>query len=310
MIQLGQLQKIDDLRIAWESEPEHFTPWLANNLKLLGDTIGIELELESQEKEVGPFNADILCKDMATNNWVLIENQLERTDHTHLGQLMTYAAGLNAVTIVWIAERFTDEHRAAMDWLNEHTDEKINLFGLEIELWRVNDSLIAPKFNIVCKPNDWFRTVRNATEKITPAKQIQLRFWTQFKEYLESNKSFLKRQKPGMQHWYDHTIGRSGIKLSSIINIKPPEIRAEFQVNHSKAKDDFAKFEKQRESIERSLGFELVWHNPDNATACRCYIKKSIDLSSDETLWPECFAWLREHLEKMHKVFAPLVKQL
>jgi len=129
---LGRLHKVD-LREAWTSESIDFTPWLAqeDNLKLLGEVIGIELELESQEKEVGPFRADILCKNTANDSWVLIENQLARTDHSHLGQLITYAAGLNAVTIVWIAERFTQEHRAAMDWLNERTDEKINLFGLQ-----------------------------------------------------------------------------------------------------------------------------------------------------------------------------------
>src|SRR5882672_9937256 len=113
---LGRLRKVD-LREAWSSENSDFTPWLAQeeNLKLLGEAIGIELELEWQEKDVGPFRADILCKDTATDDWVLIENQLERTDHCHLGQLITYAAGLNAVTIVWIAERFTQEHRAALD---------------------------------------------------------------------------------------------------------------------------------------------------------------------------------------------------
>jgi len=113
---LGRLEKVD-LREAWTSESSDFTPWLAQeqNLKLLGESIGLELELESQEETVGPFRADILCKDTATNDWVLIENQLERTDHSHLGQLITYAAGLNAVTIVWISERFTDEHRAALE---------------------------------------------------------------------------------------------------------------------------------------------------------------------------------------------------
>ena len=151
--QLGRLKKVE-LREGWVSEAADFTPWLAqdDNLALLGETIGIELELESQEKEVGPFRADILCKDTTTDQWVLIENQLERTDHTHLGQLLTYASGLNAVSIVWIAERFTEEHRATLDWLNEHTDEKINLFGLEIELWQIGDSAIAPKFNVVCHP--------------------------------------------------------------------------------------------------------------------------------------------------------------
>jgi hypothetical protein len=157
---LGRLERVS-LRVVWSSESGDFTPWLerAENLKLLGETIGLELECEAQEKEVGPFRADILCKDTATNNWVLIENQLERTDHIHLGQLLTYAAGLDAVTIVWITERFIEEHRAALDWLNEKTERGINFFGLEVELWRIGDSAIAPKFNIVSEPNEWTRTV-------------------------------------------------------------------------------------------------------------------------------------------------------
>ena len=140
---LGKLEPAD-LREAWTSEAGEFTPWLAKeeNLALLGDTIGLELELEALEKNVGAFRADILCKDTASNSWVLVENQLERTDHTHLGQLLTCAAGLKAVTIVWIADRFTEEHRAALDWLNEITDDRFNFFGLEIELWRIGGSAL------------------------------------------------------------------------------------------------------------------------------------------------------------------------
>ena len=132
---LGRLQRVP-LREAWSSESSDFTLWLAQpeNLVLLAESIGIELELDTREKDVGPFRADILCKDTA-DNWVLIENQLERTDHSHLGQLLTYAAGLNAVTIVWVAERLTEEHRAALTWLNEHTDEKINLCLLIIRFF-------------------------------------------------------------------------------------------------------------------------------------------------------------------------------
>ena len=162
---LGRLEKVD-LRQIWLSESSGFTPWLAQHesLKLLGETIEMELECQSQEKEVGPFRADILCNDLSNDKFVLIENQLERTDHTHLGQLLTYAAGLEAVTIVWLAQRFTDEHRAALDWLNEHTSEQINFFGLEIELWKIGNSLVAPKFNIVSKPNDWTRSMKPAAE--------------------------------------------------------------------------------------------------------------------------------------------------
>lgn len=317
---LGRLQKVE-LREAWTSESSDFTPWLAQeeNLNLLGEAIGIELELESQEKDVGPFRADILCKDTATDNWVLIENQLARTDHSHLGQLLTYAAGLNAVTIVWIAERFTAEHRATLDWLNERTDEKINLFGLEIELWRIGDSPIAPKFNIISQPNDWSRTVKQAATgsgEVSAHKQFQLKFWTAFKQQMEVRGSFVRCQKPSPQHWMNHAIGRSGVHLDSIISLwssetglKGPEIRAELYLDGPNAKKEFAILEKQREGIETALGFPLTWHNPEGKAACRLYTRQNADFTN-EVLWSEQFEWLRQRLEKMHNVFAPIVKNL
>lgn len=317
---LGRLQKVE-LREAWLSEATDFTPWLAReeNLKLLGETIGIELELESQEKEVGPFRADILCKDTSNDNWVLIENQLERTDHSHLGQLLTYAAGLNAVTIVWIAERFTEEHRAALDWLNERTDEKINLFGLEVELWKIGDSPIAPKFNVISQPNDWSRTVQQAAAgsgELSQHKQLQLRYWTAFKEFMELKKSFVRCQKPFPESWTNHAIGRSGVHLASIASIwnsetnnKNPEIRVELYINGRNAKQEFAALKNQKDSIEKALGFQLVWHNLENNAICKLYIRRNADFLNEQ-LWPEQFEWFRQRLEIMHKVFSPIMKNL
>ena len=317
---LGRLNQVD-LRQAWLSEASDFTPWLAQeeNLKLLADAIGFELELEAQEKNVGPFRADILCKDTATDNWVLIENQLERTDHSHLGQLLTYAAGLNAVTIVWIAERFTEEHRATLDWLNERTDNKINLFGLEIELWRIGDSLIAPKFNIVSQPNDWSRTVQQVaagSEEVSAHKQHQLKFWTAFRQYMEVQKSFVRCQKPLPQHWTNHAIGRTGVHLTSIVSLwnsetgsKGPEIRAELYLDGPNAKKEFAVLELDKEIIEKALGFTLTWHNPENKAMCRLYTRQNADFLNEEN-WPQHFEWLQQRLETMHRVFAPIVKTL
>ena len=148
-------------------EASDFTPWLAqqDNITLLGEAIGIELEVETQEKNVGPFRADILCRDTVNGHYVLVENQLERTDHGHLGQLLTYAAGLDAVTVVWVAARFTEEHRAALDWLNRATSTEFNFFGLEIEVWRIGDSAMAPKFNAApwrrsSSISSWFLAMR------------------------------------------------------------------------------------------------------------------------------------------------------
>lgn len=225
-ITLGRLEKTD-LRDAWASEPDDFTPWLAKpeNLELLGQAIGIELELEAQEKLVGPFRADILCKDINSNQWVLIENQLERTDHSHLGQLLTYAAGLNAVTIVWIAERFTEEHRAALDWLNAITDESINFFGLEIELWRIADSLMAPKFNAVSKPNNWSKTVSEGTRRLetsayTKTQQLQLTYWTDLKDLLQQQNSSVHINKSQPQQWWYFALGRADFKLVAFVNTR------------------------------------------------------------------------------------------
>jgi hypothetical protein len=183
---LGQLSRVDLCDI-WVSEATDFTPWLARpeNLVFLGETLGIDLELEAQEKAVGPFRADILCKDIGTGVWVLVENQLERTDHSHLDQLLTYASGLQAVTIVWIAAGFTEEHRATLDWLNKITDESFRFFGLEVELWRIGDSPAAPKFNIISKPNDWSRSVAQAARAIDDAELSETRvtqraYWTAF----------------------------------------------------------------------------------------------------------------------------------
>lgn len=287
---------------------------------MLGETIGIELELESQEKEVGPFRADILCKNTATEEWVLIENQLSRTDHSHLGQLLTYAAGLNATTIIWIAEKFTDEHRAALDWLNEHTDEKINLFALEIELWRIGDSPIAPKFNIVSQPNDWSRAVRQGTPPNSEHKQLQLDFWTAFKRHLEENRSPIHCPRPQPQHWMNHAIGRTGFHLASVIsgwnsetNAWGPEIRAELVIHGANAKQHFVTLEKLKTRVEGEIGFPLVWRNlPENKTLCRIYTRKDGDGADfrNRELWPEQFRWLQTHLEAMRRVFAPIIQGL
>ena len=188
---LGRLERVQ-LRDIWETEDRDFTPWLAReeHLQILGDTIGLELELEAQEKDVGPFRADILCKNTLDDSWVLIENQIERTDHKHLGQLMTYAAGLDAVTIIWVASKFTEEHRSALDWLNKITDTDFRFFGLEVELWRINDSIPAPKFNVISQPNDWSSTVSRAARKIeeeglSPSQELQLKYWSHLSAFYQ-----------------------------------------------------------------------------------------------------------------------------
>jgi hypothetical protein len=320
--ELGRLERVE-LRNAWLSESGDFTPWLAqsDNLKLLGDAIDLDLELEAQEKNVGPFRADILCRDTASDDhWVLIENQLERTDHGHLGQLITYAAGLKAATIVWVAARFTDEHRAALDWLNEITGERFAFFGLEVELWRIGNSPLAPKFNIISKPNDWTKTIQSSTSpgggELTNHGQIQLQFWTAFRDYLQQKGSFIRCQKPFPQNWMNHSIGRTGFRLVSVAsgrnsetNTSEPEIRVELVMDDQYAKTYFAMLSTEREQIEANFGQPFHWYNPGNTKSTRVYLRRSGDFFNQKN-WPELQEWLRANLEKMYHVFAPRIKQL
>ena len=163
---LKQLTPVD-LSEVWETESQHFTPWLAKeeNLTLLGETLGMELEFEAQEINVGGFRADLRCKNTVDGSWVLIENQLEATDHRHVGQLFTYAAGLDAHTVIWIAKTFRQEYRAMLDWQNRITDERYRFFGVEVKVWQIEDSARAVQFEVVSSPNDWSRGVSQDTQR-------------------------------------------------------------------------------------------------------------------------------------------------
>lgn len=313
--QLGRLEKVD-LREVWLSEAGDFTPWLAleENLALIGETIGLELELEAQEKNVGLFRADILCKDTATDSWVLIENQLERTDHTHLGQLLTYAAGLNAVTIVWVAARFAEDHRAALDWLNEVTGSNINFFGLEVELWRIGESQVAPKFNVASKPNDWTKSVTDggpgSPNVLTETKQLQREYWAALREYMIENGSSVKPTKPLPQHWMNFAIRRSAFHLYSFANTKEGRIGLGLTMTGPDAKLHYHLLSQQREEIEREFGEPLEWLELPERKESRIELHDLKADPNDRDGWLAQHAWLSEKLNKFDSVFRMRVKQL
>lgn len=313
MEKLGKYENVD-LRKIWNGEATEFTPWLAleDNITQLGNTIGIELELQEQEKNIGPFRADILCKDTVKGSYVLVENQLERTDHTHLGQLMTYAAGLDAVTIIWIAKTFSEEHRAALDWLNHITDDEINFFGIEIEAFRIGDSLPAPRFNMIAKPNDWTKSIKSAaaSTKITDTKQLQLEYWQAMKKHFEESESFLKCQKPFPQHWTSFAIGRSYFSLAVVCGVRDNFIRIDVYIDGPEAKNNFHKLKNDfEEDSKEALGNDLQWEELPDRQASIINLKKEADVSN-RSLWNEQHMWLRENIEKFDKYFRPKIKEL
>lgn len=312
---LGRLVKVN-IRDIWRTEAQDFTPWLAReeNLAVLAEALDMELEIEAQERNVGPFRADILCKDLSDNSWVLIENQLERTDHVHLGQLLTYASGLETVTIVWIATSFTEEHRAALDWLNKITDEQFRFFGLEVELWRIGDSLAAPKFNIVSKPNDWSRSVGEAARRIeadtlTETKALQLQFWTELRDALASHR-FLRPQKPQPQHWAVFRIGRAGFHIGAILNTRGNEVGVELYISGSDAKAYFNLLRKDQVEIEESLGFTLDWRELPHRRDCRIFRTWDDVDPLDQKRWPEYRQWMISTMEAFHNTFRERIRQL
>ncbi len=316
MSELGRFQRVD-LRDIWKTEAQDFTPWLARqeNLSELASALNIDLELEAQEKFVGPFRADILCKDTDDGSWVLVENQLERTDHIHLGQLLTYAAGLQAVTIVWIASTFTAEHRATLDWLNEITDEKFRFFGLEVELWRIGDSPAAPKFNVISKPNDWSRSVSAAarrieSEALTETKAAQLEFWSAFNQQLDATQSLISAKKPRPQHWMHYSVGRSGFGLGGLLDTRSQRIGVELFMNDDNAKSYFSALLVERSQIETELGEAPEWMELPDRKSCRIVLYWQ-DIDPLDSARRETYMnWMQEKLELFSRVFRPRIRDL
>jgi len=316
MLKLGQLERVD-IGELFKDEAKEFTPWLAQeeNLVLLGEAIGLDLELVGKEQNVGPFRADILCKDVASGANVLVENQLGRTDHTHLGQILTYAAGLHAAIIVWIARQMCDEHRAALDWLNEVTDESINFFGIEVEAWRIGESDPAVKFNVVCQPNEWLKRPP-ARPEIGPTQQLQLEYWRAFKAFLEEKQSKLSVGRPQPQSWVGFGVGTSRAYFNAVAGTWDAEartsrsfIRVDLILNPPTAEAAFKALHSQRQEIEQEVGDKLTWHSPENSQSRRIYVKKLADIK-DRDKWPEQFEWLESRLLAFRRVFAPRIKAL
>jgi hypothetical protein len=308
---LGRLQRVD-LRDHWASEAVHFTPWLAHpsNIALLGETLGLRLECETREKGVGPFRADILCRDIDTDHWVLIENQIERTDHIHLGQLLTYASGLEAVTVIWVAARFTDEHRAALDWLNKITADAYRFFGVEIELWQIGNSAPAPKFNIVAKPNGWSqRLVRAARAmhevNLSETRLLQRDYWAALNAVLDAaGGPVLGNRKPQPQHYMTYSIGHSGCHLNAFMMRNEGKIRVELCVIGDDAKQRFKALRSRRADIEKALGYDLDWEELPEQRDCRIATYLSGVDPEDRLDWPRQHAWLAQRLNSMHRTFS------
>ena len=288
---LGKMKRVTDLRSVWPHEANDFTKWLAQeaNLAELGNNIGIDIDLEERESSVGSFNVDIYAVESGTGRKIIIENQLEDTNHDHLGKLITYASGKGAEVIVWIVKRARDEHRQAIEWLNRHTDSNIGFFLVEIELWQIDDSLLAPKFNVVEKPNDWAKTMK-VVEGLNSTEMLKLNFWQFFNDTMSQNAEFCKYfnlRKPQPHHWYDLSIGTSSYFISLNINTQKKKVDAGIYIPNDK--ELFHKFKACKIDFEKSFGCDVEFR--DTGKASRILIAKSINVK-DSSKWLEISNWL------------------
>jgi len=302
---LGKLEKVENLRSVWEHEARDFTNWLAEeeNLNTLGNEIGIDIVLLSTEAKTGSFSTDILAIEAYTDNKIIIENQLEKTDHDHLGKLITYASGHDAKIIIWIVKEALEEHRQAVDWLNEHTDEEINIFLCEIELWKIGNSEKAPKFQIISSPNNWTKTMKRSLNNI---KTLQYEYWTKVKEEIDKNCTKFKSRKPDAEYFYVISIGSSLAHMGLLINTRNSEIRSEIFIRNNRLLFDY--LYNLKDDIENELGFKLNWNISEENNSVHIDIIKKIDIS-DRDNWDESIKWHLNTASKLYDSFSERIKK-
>ncbi len=304
MINLGRLKEIKDLRKIWPHEALDFTPWLAeeDNLTLLADAVGLEITLDETESSVGDFNVDIYATETGTDRKIIIENQLEDTNHDHLGKLITYASGKSADIVIWVVKRAREEHRAAIEWLNNHTDEDIAFFLTEIKLYQIGNSDIAVKFEVVEKPNDWAKEIKRHTSG-SPTLQARYDYWAAFNDYAFSNDNFAKtfnKRSANTRHWMTMSVGSSACHISISQIRKNNLIAVEFYISDDK--ELFHMFYSHKSEIETEMGMELDWRELPDKKASRILITHFADFENKDT-WPEQFDWIMDIALKMKNAF-------
>lgn len=301
---LGLLEEIKDLRTVWPHEALDFTPWLSqdDNISLLADAVGLEITVDETESSVGDFNVDIYASETGTDRKIIIENQLKDTNHDHLGKLITYASGKSADVVIWVVKHAREEHKAAIEWLNNHTDDKIGFFLCEIKLYKIGASEPAVKFEVIEKPNDWTKEVKK-NESINGTQQQRYDYWVAFEDFAFQNAQFAKnfnRRKPSTDHWMNFSVGSSACHIAVSQIQKRDELVVELYINEDK--ELFNSLLQHKDDIEATAGFSFDWRELPEKKASRIVVQKSAALSN-QSKWSEQFEWLVDVMLKMKSGF-------
>lgn len=308
MNQLGKLQKVD-LRSIWKHEATDFSAWLvqSENLEVLAEQLGIEIEPVGTEVPVGRFKIDILAKEPNTNEQIIIENQLEPTNHDHLGKVITYAAGLDARYLIWIVKDVLPEHLKAVEWLNEHLDDEIRCFLIKIEVWQIGDSKPAPRFEIISVKNDWVASLKKSTTPsgFSPLKLRQQEFWIDFCNYVRKKDSNIKMHKPAPQHWLNFSMGNSISHIALTMNTQKNRLGIELYISDNKT--FYSYLRDNEEDLKSQLGDSIDWFEANVAAGMNLY--KPVDDVFSESREEEYFQWFYENVLKFKKVFTPYIQE-
>lgn len=267
--EFGRLISVD-VRELWKHEQYDFSVWLAKpeNIDYLSDELGLTLTDIQTEVFVGNYRCDIVAKDETSGIQVVIENQLEVSNHDHLGKIITYASGLNASVVVWIVTEAKEEHRSAIEWLNNHTSQEISFFLIELHAYKIGDSLPAPKFEVIEKPNDFIKYNKaNKDEGDTVSRARRFEFWTKFNEVLVEKGRPFNVRKPSTDHWYDVAIGTSRAHISITLVNKEGKIVLELYIPDDKPLFDM--LHEQQVEIENELNMSFEWERLDKKKASR-----------------------------------------
>ena len=303
-VKIGKLTEVD-VRDLWKHEQYDFSNWLAKeeNIKLLDDEIGLTLMDINKEVYIGSYRCDLVAKDETTGQIVIIENQLEATNHDHLGKIITYAAGLDAKTIIWIVKEAREEHKAAIEWLNNNSSEEIGFFLIELHAYKINDSLPAPMFKVVEKPNNFTKTSKQnySDKELNRSQNERLMFWEEFNTVIVAKGKPFSVRKPTTDHWYDVAIGTSEAYLA--INLVNKENKIVLELYILDNKKLFDHLYEDKEKIENTLQMNFSWERLDGKKASR--IKHDVlglDFS-DHSNYPQLMDECIEKILKMRDVF-------
>ncbi|MDD6781554.1 MAG: DUF4268 domain-containing protein [Bacteroidales bacterium] len=271
-MELGKLEEIN-IRKVWAHEQYDFSDWLSkeDNIQQLGNTLNLSLTDVETEKFVGSYRCDIICKDEITGKNVLIENQLEPTNHDHLGKIITYASGLDASVIIWIVESAKEEHSSAIEWLNKHTDDDVSFFLIEVHAYTIEGSKPAPYFKIIQQPNDFVKQVKNITKnaELNDSQNSRLEFWNRFNDVLEKNGKPFNKRKATTDHWYSVAVGSSQCHISIDLVNREHKIRISMWIPDNKSLYDT--FYSNKNSIEKEIGHSINWDKLDDKKAAYAY---------------------------------------